>query len=432
MSDGKGTPLLSDRSAWDTVNFPEKHGKDISEGTPLVHLPVAENEGDIPRWDGTKWVTIPNSDIVTVGDSSTVALDITDQVLTADVIPSGIKLDDFGTPDDNSDLNSSEFNHGLLRKLSGISTDFLNGLGEWATPEGSGSSGSGGSSENMICVLRTTNSQNISSGADVPLSYETSEELLDVKGMHDGTNKTRINILEDGVYELHGIAEFVGGSASTRYVYFGKTSGGVRTEIGDAFSSGVSQFGATAFCVIPLVAGDFIEFLVYHTSGSGVSISRSSLLIRKLSYGSGYTEGARVYNSSSQTLVSGEDTAIVFDAEDYDTNAIHDNSTNNTRLTCKTAGKYQVSGMLVYANSSTGYRLAYIRMTRGSTVTYQALSNMPAINGDATFVNISSIIELQVDDYLELVGRHTQGSNCSVTGGGSANGGSYLAMQRIG
>jgi hypothetical protein len=45
--------------------------------------------------------------------------------------PSAIKLDDLGTPDDNTDLNASTTAHGLLKKLSGVATEVLNGAGAW-------------------------------------------------------------------------------------------------------------------------------------------------------------------------------------------------------------------------------------------------------------------------------------------------------------
>lgn len=47
-----------------------------------------------------------------------------------------VKLDDLAAPDDNTDLNASASAHGLLRKLSNVSTEFLNGQGNWATPAG--------------------------------------------------------------------------------------------------------------------------------------------------------------------------------------------------------------------------------------------------------------------------------------------------------
>lgn len=49
-----------------------------------------------------------------------------------------IKLDDLATPDDNTDLNASIGHHGLLRKLSGTATQYLDGTGAWSTPAGGG------------------------------------------------------------------------------------------------------------------------------------------------------------------------------------------------------------------------------------------------------------------------------------------------------
>lgn len=48
------------------------------------------------------------------------------------------KLDDFGTPDDNTDLDATTTYHGLLPKLNNVVTDFLNGQGGWSTPAGGG------------------------------------------------------------------------------------------------------------------------------------------------------------------------------------------------------------------------------------------------------------------------------------------------------
>jgi hypothetical protein len=47
-----------------------------------------------------------------------------------------IKLDELGTPDDNTSCNSTTGRHGLLRKLSGVSSEYLNGSGNWAVVTG--------------------------------------------------------------------------------------------------------------------------------------------------------------------------------------------------------------------------------------------------------------------------------------------------------
>ena len=46
------------------------------------------------------------------------------------------KLDDFGTPDDNTTLNATTTYHGLCPKLGGGTTNFLRADGSWAVPSG--------------------------------------------------------------------------------------------------------------------------------------------------------------------------------------------------------------------------------------------------------------------------------------------------------
>ncbi len=58
----------------------------------------------------------------------------------ADEIDSLIKLDDLGTPDDNTDLDATTSEHGLVPKLDNVATNFLNGQGGWSAPAGSGAS----------------------------------------------------------------------------------------------------------------------------------------------------------------------------------------------------------------------------------------------------------------------------------------------------
>jgi hypothetical protein len=52
-------PLKGDRSAHDSVNYPGYHAKDLEDGTPIQHLPTGPSSGDVPVWDGSKWVNTP-------------------------------------------------------------------------------------------------------------------------------------------------------------------------------------------------------------------------------------------------------------------------------------------------------------------------------------------------------------------------------------
>lgn len=62
-----------------------------------------------------------------------------------------IKLDDLATPDDNTDLNASLTEHGLLPKLGGGTTNYLRADGTWAAPAGGGDvTGPASSTDNAI------------------------------------------------------------------------------------------------------------------------------------------------------------------------------------------------------------------------------------------------------------------------------------------
>lgn len=52
------------------------------------------------------------------------------------IAQSTLKIDDFGTPDDNTDLNATTGVHGLLQKLGGGTVNFLRADGTWSEPPG--------------------------------------------------------------------------------------------------------------------------------------------------------------------------------------------------------------------------------------------------------------------------------------------------------
>jgi len=55
-----------------------------------------------------------------------------------------------------------------------------------------------------------------------------------------------------------------------------------------------------------------------------------------------YNEGAKVWHNASQSIPNTTWTILAFNSEIWDTDTIHSNTVNNSRLTCKTAGKYLV------------------------------------------------------------------------------------------
>lgn len=120
--------------------------------------------------------------------------------------------------------------------------------------------------------------------------------------------------------------------------------------------------------------------------------------------------GARVYSSTPQAITTGVSTAIAFNSERFDTDTIHDTVTNNSRLTCKTAGVYLITGSIEW-EMSTGARSLAVRFN-GTTTIVQAL--VPAVSGNLTMQTCSTIYQFAINDYVELMVAQDSGNNLNV------------------
>lgn len=138
------------------------------------------------------------------------------------------------------------------------------------------------------------------------------------------------------------------------------------------------------------------------------------------------TPMCRVYNTAAQTIANTTVTALTFDSERFDTDTIHSISADTSRLTCKTAGVYQIGFSGGFASNSTGYRSFRLRLNGGS---YLSSIFQNAVNGDVTFVNISTLYELAVNDYVEIVVYQTSGGNLDTFQ--NANDSPEMYMSRV-
>lgn len=114
----------------------------------------------------------------------------------------------------------------------------------------------------------------------------------------------------------------------------------------------------------------------------------------------GMALGASVKNSADHTLTHEIPTTLAWDSEDWDTDNIHDNVTNNSRLTCRTAGKYMVTLMIRFDPNATGER--HIWLAKGGVNIYENTVAAMAPAGAPTIVFFFITLDLAVDDYLEM------------------------------
>jgi len=107
-----------------------------------------------------------------------------------------------------------------------------------------------------------------------------------------------------------------------------------------------------------------------------------------------------LHHSASQTVAESTTTPIAFDTENWKVgdSTQHDNSSNNSRLYARTAGKYMCAGTVSYSNNNGGWRYMEIAVN-GSE---KAFDTRQAVQGNRTRVNMSYLADLAAGDYVEF------------------------------
>lgn len=121
----------------------------------------------------------------------------------------------------------------------------------------------------------------------------------------------------------------------------------------------------------------------------------------------------RVTKAAAQSIATSALTAVTFDTERYDTDTMHDNVTNNTRITIKTAGLYTVGAAIEWAAGGTSFRLLLIRLN-GTTPIAQ-LIGPPETTGVATDQTLSTVYKFAVNDYIEVMAQQNSGGALNVS-----------------
>jgi hypothetical protein len=106
----------------------------------------------------------------------------------------------------------------------------------------------------------------------------------------------------------------------------------------------------------------------------------------------------RVYHSAAQSIPNGTVSTLSFDGERYDTDTMHDTATQNSRLTCRTAGLYVIHAHVEFALNATGERHVILLLNGATQLAYH---DQPALSTNAVIVSVSTQYPLAVGDYVE-------------------------------
>jgi len=127
--------------------------------------------------------------------------------------------------------------------------------------------------------------------------------------------------------------------------------------------------------------------------------------------GGGIIPSARVYNNAAISIPNNTFQALTFNGEMWDTDTIHNISTNTGRLTCVTAGIYNIHGHVQFAANTTGIRTVRIILNGSAYLASQANHQSSAA---VTDLSVNTIYSLSASDYIELVAYQNSGGALDV------------------
>lgn len=146
--------------------------------------------------------------------------------------------------------------------------------------------------------------------------------------------------------------------------------------------------------------------------------------------GSPTFRGVRAYRSATaQSIPNDTVTAVQLNAESFDSDALHDNTTNNTRFTIPAgyAGKWMIIGTCQYVSNVTGRRHARIQKNGTTLLGFTQVSTFTG--GGSTNAQTATVAALVAGDYVELHAYQDSGGALNLEAG---EGSSWLAAYYLG
>lgn len=255
----------------------------------------------------------------------------------------------------------------------------------------------------------TAATTSVANNTETSVSFDA--EDYDVGNLHDTlTNPSRFTIPAggDGYYAIVAQAKWATDADGVRSTRIYK-NGALQAQQDQA--AGTTDFTTCqASTVLPLVATDYIEMKVFHTAGAALNLQGSDatetnlVIIRILGTAIAVLPRCLAVRTTNQSIANGAATAVQFDGEAFDTHTMHDNSTNNSRITVPTQqdGLYLVVGEYAWASTLVGPYQIILRKNGATTLATLRGSGLNDGTQDATG-QITVLTTLVAGDYMELV-----------------------------
>lgn len=121
---------------------------------------------------------------------------------------------------------------------------------------------------------------------------------------------------------------------------------------------------------------------------------------------------ARVYNNAHISVPNATATTLTFNSERWDTELIHDPITDAGRLTCKTAGLYEIKAQVEFAVSATGIRILRLQLNTATTIAEVRVASSGGTY--PTTLVIPTDYRLAVNDHVTASVYHEAGGPLNV------------------
>lgn len=191
------------------------------------------------------------------------------------------------------------------------------------------------------------------------------------------------------------------------------------TGISSGTGGGVPYYSGASIIASSGVLGD--RQIVVGGGAGNAPTSTAGWTITTGGFSNSTTQPAAIaYNNTTQSINNGTFTALALNTEQKDQGGLHDNATNNTRMTvpANAGGFYLIEGTCGFLDHATGVRACALRLN-GTTYLRAMQIYPPQGVAEITAFSVSFYGDLVAGDYIEVYGYQTSGAALN-TGSASA------------
>lgn len=207
---------------------------------------------------------------------------------------------------------------------------------------------------------------------------------------------------------------------STAYELAAAAAGGSVTAPTNVTQFAIPVFGTTAGTMLieggaTLTSGTLTVTNATITGNLDVSgtVTASTLSIPNQGAFKGFACGARVRNSTAILIPTGTTVALTYDTETYDTDNIHNPTSNTSRLTAPYDGYYILGCHVQYNLGGSANTSRLIAIRKDGTTLLSRFSTTPADTGSSLMFTTTAYY-FAAGEYAEVVTEHGSASNINV------------------